>query len=263
MNFKYIFGVLISTPLLPILYVQAKKIRKKVPKLPEAKHPKGTYKATSNKVINIVALGESTFAGVGVQEHKDGFIGALAEELSIQNKLSVNWSVYAKSGFTTTMIHNKILPKVKEDNIDIILIGVGGNDAFTLNNPYQWKKDICKLLASLQVKFPNSIIYFTNMPPIKEFPAFTKTIKFVIGNLVEILGSELKKIRKNYKNVYYNDEVIKLSAWKKRYKIEGDAGTFFSDGVHPSEITYRTWGKDMATFISNSKQFKKWMQKQL
>jgi lysophospholipase L1-like esterase len=99
------------------------------------------------------------------------------------------------------------------------------------------------------------------MPPIKEFPAFTSTIKFVIGNLVEIFGKRLHRRVYKKENVYYNNEIISLNTWKKRFNLEGNINTFFSDGVHPSKLTYQVWGKDMAQFIINSKSFKIWMQK--
>ncbi len=91
------------------------------------------------------------------------------------------------------------------------------------------------------------------MPPIKEFPAFTKTIKFVVGNLVELLGEQLRLVVKNNENVYYNSEVITINGWTKRLNISANATDFFSDGVHPSEFTYQVWAKEMATFISAQK----------
>lgn len=113
------------------------------------------------------------------------------------------------------------------------------------------------MIKTLKRKFPKTPIYFTNMPPIKEFPAFTKTLKFVIGNLVEILGKRLQKIVCKKENVDYNHEIIILETWKKRLNLEGDSSVFFSDGVHPSKLTYQTWGKEMGHFIMNTKSFKK------
>jgi hypothetical protein len=98
-------------------------------------------------------------------------------------------------------------------------------------------------------KFPNTIIVFCNMPPIKEFPAFTSLIKFTIGNLVEVLGDELEKITHEYDHVFYFGEKITLQSWMDRFQITGEATDFFSDGVHPSKLTYQIWGKDMANKI--------------
>lgn len=261
MNIKYILGVFISIPLLPILFFQGKRIKKETPRLPEAKQIKGGIKRDSQKTVKLIIIGESTIAGVGVDYHKNGFTGALAKELANKCNVSVSWKVYAKSGYTAKLVRERIIPKIKEQDIDLIVIGLGGNDAFTLNSPAKWAKEINLMIDQLYKKFPNTPVFFTNMPPIKEFPAFTKLIKFVIGNLVEVLGEALHKEVKQKNNVYYNDEIITLKTWKEKFNIEGNVDSFFSDGVHPSKITYQVWGKDMAAFIMNTKSFNLWMHK--
>lgn len=261
MSLRYYLGCAIAVPLLPIMYFQGKKIRKNVPKLHEAKDTTGYIKTDSEKTLKILAIGESTIAGIGVDFHKNGFIGALAEEISTKNNLAVLWKVYAKSGYTAKMVRKKIVPKIEESNADVIVIGLGGNDAFKLNSPEIWMLQINLLIKTLKRKFPKTPIYFANMPPIKEFPAFTSAIKFVIGNLVEILGKRLHRRVKNKKAVYFNNEIVQLEIWKKRYNLQGNINDFFSDGVHPSKLTYQVWGKDMAQFIMNSDSFKIWMQK--
>lgn len=253
MNFKYYLGAIIAIPLLPILYFQGKNVRKKVPKLPEAKDPKGFVDTGFNKTLTILSIGESTIAGVGVQFHKNGFTGALANTLSTELKNNINWHVCAKSGFTVKEISENIIPKINETNIDIIVIGIGGNDAFTLNSPKKWTVAVKNLIELIQFKFPATPIYFANMPPIKEFPAFTKSIKFVIGNLVEIFGNRLKFIVQHTENVFYNSEIVTLKKWSKRHNLpSNDSKIYFSDGVHPSELTYQVWGKEMGEFIAKN-----------
>lgn len=262
MSLKYYLGAVISIPLLPILYYQGKKIRASVPVLPEAKNPNGYLKTSSNKTLKVITIGESTIAGVGVDFHKNGFTGALAKEITAKTGVSILWKVYAKSGYTVKMISKRIIPKLEETNADIIILGFGGNDAFTLNSPDLWIFQINNLIKKLKKKYPKTPIYFSNMPPIKEFPAFTKTIRFVIGNLVELLGKRLSKRLKNTQNVYFNNETITLESWIQKYNINGNIDSFFSDGVHPSLVTYQVWGKDMANFIINTRSFKLWMQKE-
>lgn len=256
MNIKYYLGAIITVPLLPILYFQGKKIRKNVPNLPEAKNPKGYLKTASEETLKMLVIGESTIAGVGVDFHENGFTGALAKEISQKTNQSILWKVYAKSGYTAKMVRKRLIPTIEDSTADLIVIGLGGNDAFKLNSPDVWMFQINFLIKTLKRKFPKTPIYFTNMPPIKEFPAFTKTIKFVIGNLIEILGRRLHRRVRKKENVHYNNEIVTLKTWQKKYNLEGDADIFFSDGVHPSKLTYQTWGKDMAHFIMNTKSFK-------
>jgi lysophospholipase L1-like esterase len=255
LSLRYYLGIVLAIPLLPILYFQAKKIRKEVPNLPEARDPKGYIKTASEKTLKILAIGESTIAGVGIDFHKNGFIGALAHEIAATKNISILWRVYAKSGYTAKMVRKRIVPNIEESNADIIVIGLGGNDAFKLNSPDLWMFQINLLIKKLKRKYPKTPIYFTNMPPIKEFPAFTKTMKFIIGNLVAIFGARLHSSVHKKRNVFYNNEIVTLQSWQEKYNLKGDAAIFFSDGVHPSKIAYQTWGKDMAQFIMNTKTF--------
>ena len=256
MSFRYYLGALLALPLLPILYFQGQKIRKNVPNLPEAKNPNGYIKTASEKTLKMLVIGESTIAGVGVDFHENGFTGALATELSNKTKHSILWRVYAKSGYTAKMVRKKIIPSIEDSNADLIVIGLGGNDAFKLNSPDVWTLQINLLIKTLKRKFPKTPIYFTNMPPIKQFPAFTKTIQFVNGNLIELLGKKLNTLVGKKENVYYNNEIIELKTWQDRYNLNANIDMFFSDGVHPSKITYQTWGKDMANFIMKTKNFR-------
>ncbi len=248
MNLKYILGAMVSLPLLPLMYYQGKKIRQSVPKLPEASGNIGKV-VNQSTPLKIITIGESTIAGVGVKTHEEGFSGTLAKELSAQIKRSIDWGVYAKSGFTAKMVTERIIPNIHENDTDLIIIGLGGNDAFTLNTPTRWKRDICKLIESLRKKFEHTPIVFTNMPPIKEFPAFTPLIRFTLGNLVEILGEELQNVVSKFPNVYYYSRIITIDDWIHRLGIDEPAEKFFSDGVHPSKLTYQTWAKDTCRYI--------------
>ena len=251
MNIKYLLGSFIAGPLLPVLFVQGKIIRSKVPVLPEATGPKGYVRGEFTSELKLITIGESTIAGIGVQTHQEGFSGSLAAALSNIYHANVPWEVYAESGLTVKQIRGRLIPKIPAQHADIIVIGIGGNDAFTLNRPGNWRREVRGLIEDLQEKFPKAEIVFCNMPPIKEFPAFTPLIKWTLGNLVEILGDELAVIVEEYDNVYYNNRKITLSDWVNRLGIQASAQDFFSDGVHPSKLTYQSWARDIAQFIKS------------
>ncbi len=260
---KYILGVILSIPLLPILYFQGKLIRKRVPSLPEAKGNEGLINTGAHRELRLISIGESTIAGVGVDTHDEGFTGAMARELATRFQANIRWKVYAKTGYTAKKVVHKLLPKIEEKDVDIIVIGLGGNDAFTLNHPKRWEFHIIQLIKELRGKFTNGIIIFTNMPPIKEFPAFTWLIKFIIGNLVEILGQELEEVVINFENVFYHAQTITLKDWKEKMNVSAQPSDFFSDGVHPSKLTYQTWAKDVSDFMMSNEEIKTKIKKQL
>ncbi len=238
-------------PLLPLLYIQGKRIRKEVPILPEAKGNYGVVNCDSSKdALNVVFIGESTIAGVGVDTHAEGFAGSFSKSFSNKLNRNVSWRVYARSGYTIKQVRERLLPKIENYKPDLFVIGLGGNDAFTLNTPWRWAREVEKLIADLKSIQADAVIVFNNMPPIKSFPAFTPLIKFVIGNLVEILGVSLSQTVKGIKDVYYAEEVISLKTWGDKYAPNSTDADFFSDGVHPSLITYQSWAKEMASMIA-------------
>lgn len=255
MNYKYLIGASITIPLLPILYYQGKRIRSSVPRLPEAASKKGLASENTSRTLKMIAIGESTIAGVGVATHEEGFTGTLAKELAGKLQSNVAWTVYARSGYTARKIRERIVPQIAEDRADLIVVGLGGNDAFTLNTPARWRRDITELISALWDKFNDTPIFFTNMPPIKTFPAFTPLIKYTIGNLVEILGENLRTVSEKIDRVYYNAEKITLLEWIDRFDVKAPPSNFFSDGVHPSKLTYQTWARDFANFILDTHNF--------
>jgi len=244
---KYIIGGILSIPILPLMYFQGKSIKKNIPKLPAAKGVQG-MEGNAVKQLNLLTLGESTMAGVGVDTHKNGFTGALAQEIATQG-YTVNWKVVAESGYSAAKVKNILLPKITNFQPDLIVIGLGGNDAFELNSPLRWRKDMKGILSQLKDIFPNAIIVCTNMPPIKEFPAFTKTIQLVIGNLVELLGDELNDLIKDFDRVFYDEKQLEVNEWLNAFDEPKTVYDFFSDGVHPSPLTYQTWGQQIGKYI--------------
>ncbi len=135
MNVKYMLGLLISIPLLPLLYLQGKKIKASDPIIPDATGVDGISAASSKRILKMVTIGEGTIAGVGVGTHEEGFTSTLAAELARELNLNIDWKVYAKSSYTSKRIQEKIINGIPEKPVDFIVIGIGGNDAFGLSSP--------------------------------------------------------------------------------------------------------------------------------
>ena len=112
MNLRYLSAAVISLPLLPLMYYQGKQIRANVPRLPEATGIEGLCESNGNtgNPLNVIFIGESTIAGVGVRTHKEGFAGTFAAEISQLFNLNVKWKVYARSGYTAKKVDAEIIP---------------------------------------------------------------------------------------------------------------------------------------------------------
>lgn len=243
-------------PLLPLVYYQAKRTRKMVPVLKEPEDISG-YVSYDGGVeeMHVLCVGESTMAGLGVSSHKIGLAGTIANELSKLYKRSIKWDVIAKSGFTVSQLRVLISGLDSGLNPDIVVIAVGGNDAFALNSPWRWKAELNKLIHALSQNYPKASVYFLNMPPVADFPALPKLLQIIMGKEMSILGDALEQCVGRFEHVYFNLKLIKLDEWIARFDGKYKQEDFFSDGVHPSPLTYQAWGTEMAHFIKQSLDF--------
>jgi len=253
MKLSFPFLALISLLLSPILYLQSIRVRKKVPVLPEAANPSGYISNDYNNDFSLLVLGESTMAGVGIKDHKDGFGYTLADKISNYKKENVHWEVKAKSGYTAKQLHDELIPSTQMKDPDLIVIGTGANDAFSLNPPTKFARDISKCLTDLKSLFPNTNILFINMPPIPYFPALTKLMQFCLGQWVRLNGEKLIELSDNNSNVYYIQEEITPSEWFDKYENYSTIDDMFSDGVHPSKKTYQLWANECFNYILEQK----------
>lgn len=246
---KYVFGAILGLPILPVLYYQSMKLKATMPDLPEAKGKDGSIENGKDKHLNIIAIGESTVAGVGVETNEEGFMGTFAQIMAKELETNVNWKIYAKSGYTASQVRQEIIPQIKCEHTDLVVVGLGGNDSFRLKSPSNWRNNIEQIIAEIRLKFPEVPIAFTNIPPIRDFVAFTPLMKFAFGNMGEMLGDQLSHISKDHPDVFYNKEKLTLKILCDRYKLENDVSDFFSDGVHPSKLTYQILARHFAEFL--------------
>ena len=249
MKLKYLLFGLSLLPLFPLLKRDGRRVLAAVPRLPEATGTSGDVEGPGPK-LNMLCIGESTMAGVGVATHQEGVAFHLARTLVRGWGRGVHWQVHARSGYTIKLLTQEVLPQIPDKEWDLIVIAIGANEVFKTNTPAGVKRDIKALIADLRERFGHDVpIAFMNMPPIREFPALTPLLRFALGKMVEYVGEELAAIVATEPNVYYNAEKMRLADWATRLGVAPDPAAFFSDGIHPSAMTYRVWGEDFGRFL--------------
>ncbi len=247
---RYFLTTLLITPFLPLLYLEGKRLYGAISVL---QPPKDTRGENQQNAKEILILGESTMAGIGAKTHREGFGGHLCETLKSYLKSSFNWNVNARNGFTAKLVETRILPKVPDQTYDIVIIGLGGNDAFKYTSPSKWKSDLMSLNQSLIQRFPSTPIVYLNMPPIEDFPAFNFLLRRSIGSNINWMREIVEDVTSKFENIYFNNEKIILKDWMQRLDNKYTEEDFFSDGVHPSALTYQLWGKETAEYIIREK----------
>jgi lysophospholipase L1-like esterase len=247
-QFLYYLGALLSIPLLPIMYFQGKRVRKNIPRLPEAGlNTTGATAAGTAPPIRLLALGESTIAGVGVQDHAEGFTGRLSELLAGQTGRQVQWQVVAKSGYAAKDVYRKLVPDIPQEPFDCIVIGLGGNDTFYLTSPLGFRRDMGLLVRSLRERFPDTPIVIAALPPVGAFPGLPGLVRGGLGILVHLHSLAIRPMPLRFPGVYFPGRPLRVSDLLQSGYTQSD---LFSDGIHPSALTYRLWAEETLRFMT-------------
>jgi len=248
-NCQYAFGAFVALPVVPILYVQGQQVRKNVPNLPEATGLEGTSAIGEKGNFRVLIIGESTMAGVGVTTNEEGFAGSFATALHKKLDKTIHWKVFAKSGYSAQKVLELIIPTIPKESFDLIVLGMGANDTMEVNTPYTWGKHVRQILTTLREEFRTTPIAFTNMPPVGEFEAFPPLLQMALGNLSFLLKEELQQIVSSFPNVYFDGRQLTIEEWIKEHHPSLSKSELFSDGVHPSKVSYQVWAQQFADFL--------------
>lgn len=233
----YVLGGIVVAPFLPFLVLQGKRTRRRVGRLPDAAGETVGQFGESGEPINLLAIGESTVAGVGAKTHNTALAGQLARFLSFQTQKSVLWHALGESGITAGETLQRLVPNLPETPMDFVVVALGGNDAFKVNSPNRWRRDMTKLVETLREKYPEAVILLANTPMVRDFTALPQPLKFVLWRVSRLHHEAVKTLAKLEEKIFYFDEPEKVDE------------RFFADGVHPSEFGYTLWAEAMIKFL--------------
>jgi len=252
--FSYLTHLIRTLPKLPALYIQGTEAKKAIPILKEASGPEGRVSRSGGGAgFHLITLGESTIASPGMGNHEQGYTGYLARQLACKLERDVTWRVYARGGLNVRKVRKQLYPRIREKKADLIVIALGGNDTFEFTPLWRWQKEVRALNQSLRSRFPETPVAFTNMPPVRQFPAFTPLMQQVFGDQVDLLRQAMAEIVEQESNTFFDSRPTDLHQWKDRHGVEGPTSAFFSDGVHPSALTYEVWAKDFVEYLLKQK----------
>ena len=233
-NVISIFGYLIIGVFSPLLWCQGVWLKREVPRLPTpGDRPFGICKG-KDKEFNILGLGESPMAGVGIAKHAFTLTGLTAVKLNKLLGCSVNWKIRAESGLNLKNLI-KIIKEQLDENADLVLVSMGGNDVFQLTPPWIWKNNIDTCVKLLFQNDNKPLILFCPVPPVVRFPAIPIPLKIAFGFWEILLQASLAQTINSMDNAYLLDGRFPDG---KEYYLE--------DGIHPSSLAYDPWSEKLA-----------------
>ncbi|OEY66955.1 SGNH/GDSL hydrolase family protein [Marinobacter sp. X15-166B] len=224
----------LSIPLAPLLLLQGKRVRATTPALPE---PTGARrgKVGQGPALNLLMLGDSAAAGVGVSAQEQALSGQLTRRLS--DVFTVTWTLQAQTGLRVADYlppHDR-LPAV---SVDVLVLSLGVNDLTSGVSMRRWRQRTGRLLDILDQRYSPRLILFTAVPPVHRFPALPQPLRWYLGQRAHKLNRQLADIiapRSNTKLV-----TIAFEATPESMAV---------DGFHPGPGGYHCWADALARII--------------
>ena len=172
---------LVASPLLPILWLQGRHVRKHTPRLPEAAGPTAGTISAVGVPLRLLVIGESTVAGVGAPDHAHALTGQIAAALATRTGRTVHWHAVGKIGATARVARTRLVPEIPEAPVDIIVLALGVNDVLRFHAPGRWTRDLTQLITDLRERVGAAPIVLASVPPMGRFPAFPQPLRGVLG----------------------------------------------------------------------------------
>jgi lysophospholipase L1-like esterase len=188
----------ISLMLAPLLLLQGLKVRRTTPRLAE---PKGERigQTGEHPGMNVLILGDSAAAGVGVDSQQQALLGQVVEQLAPFGELS--FSLFAKTGATTASTLESINkhcatahPILGQGHFDVIITSLGVNDVTSSLSCDKWLQQQAQLFTLLTERYRPKLILVTAVPPLGLFPALPNPLRWSLGQRAKRFNHKLQQL---------------------------------------------------------------------
>lgn len=217
------------TPILLICLPLAIYVKKTTLRLPEAQG-KRTFTLGYNHThsLRLVHFGESTVAGVGVDNIEQGLSYHLAKQLS-RHKMNIECHIQGENGIRFSELNKKI--KQYNSPIDVAIITMGVNDTTQFTSLKKWQQNIEFAIERLK-QVGAEHIFFMQVPPMAAFPALPFPLNQLLGLRSLLLDKQLGLICSQKIGVHHLYSALDVN---KHWMAE--------DGYHPNVLGYEKWAE--------------------
>lgn len=230
--------------LAPLLVAQAVATRKRAPLLPEAEGDREGRLGSGAHALRLLIAGDSSAAGVGVARQDQALAGYLSRALHRRLSQPVEWSLHARSGFTTqqvfALLRDRALPAA-----DVAVVVTGVNDLIDQVPLRRALAQRAALADWLLAERGVAHVVFAPLPPVERFPLLPNPLRIV-------MGAEAHR---------HDEAVARWAATRSDVshaviEVDLSPAAMATDGFHPGEPVYRACGEALAAHIAGLPQIK-------
>ncbi|MDO9591559.1 MAG: SGNH/GDSL hydrolase family protein [Microcella sp.] len=218
----------VALALAPVLVPQTVRLRRTVPKLPEAPLPWEGGGGTDP--IRLLVLGDSMAVGVGVDDAADGLAGHLAAELTERTGRPVRWRARGRNGATARDVIDDHLTDALREPADLVFLSIGANDAMQVRSHRAFRRDVRRILHDIFAAHPDTIVLIGALPAFHRFGLLPEPLRSTLYLHTEALEVAARRALERFPRAHMTPPLPPYSD-----------GFFASDDFHPSAQGYREW----------------------
>lgn len=220
---------LLMLPLLPLILWQGKRTRKLTPRLAAAG---GNCQGQSGngEPLRLLHIGESTVAGVGIDDIEQGLTAQLSRQLD--KDYCVQWQTLSANGLTAKQLLQHL--PAGQIRCDVLIITLGVNDTTELTRRRHWRQHLKQLSQAIDCH----TLLVTQVPPMQRFPALPRPLNWFLGVRAWQLDQVLQQLSQQQGWLYQSFEMALEPQWMA------------TDGYHPNADGYRLWARSLASTLS-------------
>jgi lysophospholipase L1-like esterase len=229
-------GLCGSIALFPLVALQGTLTRRRVPCLPPVQPPYDGLVPGCGATIRMVAIGESTVAGVGLMHSEQTVAATTARALARQTGRPVAWHGHGLSGATVSAAAERLLPQIARQPADLLVIAFGVNDTIAYRSPACFADDLAALVTAARARTGDAAVVITGVAPLACFPALPWPLRTIL----------------NWRSAALQEAAEALAARLPRLVVERFSEPlgphlFASDGFHPNMEAHALWGEEIAS----------------
>ncbi len=229
-------GLFGSVALLPMVALQGSLTRRRIPCLPPVESPCHGVVPGRGSTIRLLAIGESTVAGVGLTRGDETVAATTARALARHTKRPVAWRGHGLSGATVSEAAARLLPAIAAEPADLLVVAFGVNDTITYRPPAAFADDLATLVTAARARIGQAAVVITGVAPLACFPALPWPLRTIL----------------NWRSAALQEAAERLAVRLPRLVVERFSEPlgphlFASDGFHPNVAAHALWGEEIAS----------------
>ncbi|MEY4753157.1 MAG: hypothetical protein RJA44_832 [Pseudomonadota bacterium] len=232
---------MLGTLLTPLLLWQGRRMRRRMPRLPEASGPRAGKFGRGPAAVRLLIVGDSSAAGVGAETQQEALAGQLASELASYGHGAVSWQLVARTGLSARstlalMAASPLQPA------DVLVTVLGVKDTLEQTAPDRWMHALDAIHSHARYRAGVRHTVHCAPPRLDLLPVLPQPLRWMLGAHAARLDAALRARvhdakRRSRLAIPFAHDLGQAHEW------------LASDGFHPNSVLYRRWAEALAQHI--------------